>query len=99
MVPAIEQHVEWIAGCIAHARAAGRPIVEATRAAEDAWIAHHEEASSRTLFPACNSWYVGANVSGKPRRVMPYTGGFSAYVEKCDAVAANGYEGLSLTAA
>ena len=96
MVPAIEQHVEWIADCIAHARASGRPRIEATRGAEEGWLAHHEEAAGRTLFPACNSWYVGANVDGKPRGVLPYTGGFSAYVEKCDAVAANDYEGFSL---
>ena len=99
MVPAIEQHVEWIADGIAHARAHGLPRLEASPAAEEAWIAHHEETVGRTLFPSCNSWYVGANVGGKPRRFMPYTGGFSTYVEKCDAVAANGYEGFSLTAA
>ena len=99
MVPAIEQHVEWIADCIAHARAHARPRIEATRTAEAEWIAHHDEEAGRTLFPACNSWYVGANVEGKPRQVMPYTAGFSAYVEKCDAVAANGYKGFSLGAA
>ena len=99
MVPAIEQHVEWIADCITTARASGRPRIEATRGAEEGWLAHHEEAAGRTLFPACNSWYVGANVDGKPRGVLPYTGGFSAYVETCDAVAANDYEGFSLSAA
>ena len=99
MVPAIEQHAEWIADCIAYARARARPRIEATRAAEAEWIAHHEETAGHSLFPACNSWYVGANVDGKPRRVMPYTGGFGAYVEKCDAVAANDYEGFSLSAA
>ena len=99
MVPAIEQHVEWIADCIAYARASGRPCIEATRGAEESWLTHHEEAAGRTLFPACNSWYVGANVDGKPRGVLPYTGGFSAYVETCDAVAANDYEGFSLSAA
>ena len=99
MVPAIEQHVEWIADCIAHARARGRPCIEATRQAEDEWIAHHEEVAGGTVFPGCNSWYVGANVAGKPRRVMPYTGGLPLYIEKCDAVAANGYEGFSLSAA
>ena len=98
MVPAIEQHAEWIADCIAYARAHARPRIEAMRAAEDAWIAHQEEAAGSTLFPACNSWYVGANVEGKPRRVLPYTGGFSAYVEKCDAIVANEYEGFSLSA-
>ena len=99
MIPTIEQHVDWIADCIDHARGCGRPHIEATRQAEDAWIVHHEEVAAGTLFPACNSWYVGANVPGKPRRVTPYTGGFAAYVEKCDSVAANGYEGFSLTAA
>ena len=98
MVPAIEQHVEWIADCIANARACGRPRIEATREAEDGWMAHHEEVAAETLFPSCNSWYVGANVPGKPRKVTPYTGGFPSYIEKCDAVVANGYEGFSLTA-
>ena len=99
MIPTIEQHVDWIADCIDHARGCGRPHIEATRQAEDAWIVHHEEVAGGTLFPACNSWYVGANVPGKPRKVTPYTGGFAAYVERCEAVAANGYEGFSLTAA
>ena len=99
MVPAIEQHVEWIADCIEHARACGRPHIEASLAVENAWIAHHDEVADGTLFPGCNSWYVGANVAGKPRRVMPYTGGFPDYVKKCEAVAASGYEELSLTAA
>ena len=98
MIPAIEQHVEWIADCIAHALARGRPRIEATRAAEDAWISHHDEVAAGTVFPGCNSWYVGANIPGKPRRVTPYTGGFPAYIEKCEEVAANGYEGFTLTA-
>ena len=99
MIPTIEQHVDWIADCIANARACERPLIEATRQAEDGWMAHHEEVAARTLFPSCNSWYVGANVPGKPRTVTPYTGGFSAYVEKCDAVVARSYEGFSLSAA
>ena len=98
MIPSIEQHVEWIADLIGHARARGRPRIEASLAAEDAWIAHHDEVANGTLFPGCNSWYVGANVPGKPRRVMPYTGGFPEYIEKCEAVVANGYEGFALTA-
>ena len=97
MVPAIEQHVEWIADCIAYARACARPRIEASLAAEAEWIAHHDEAAGRTLFPACNSWYVGANVDGKPRGVLPYTGGFDNYVKTCDEVAANDYEGFSLS--
>ena len=97
MVPAIEQHVEWIADFIAHALARRRPRIEASLAAEDAWLAHHDEVANGTVFPGCNSWYVGANVAGKPRRVMPYTGGFPAYIEKCEEVVANGYEGFTLT--
>ena len=61
-------------------------------------MAHHQEVAAETLFPSCNSWYVGANVPGKPRTVTPYTGGMPAYVEKCEAVVANGYEGFTLTA-
>ena len=99
MVPTIEQHVEWIADCVAHARTSGRPCIEATREAEDRWMTHHEEVAAETLFPSCDSWYVGANVPGKPRTVTPYTGGMPAYMEKCEAVAANGYEGFSLSAA
>ena len=99
MIPTIEQHVDWIADCIEHARACGRPQIEANLAAEDAWIAHHDGVANGTLFPGCNSWYVGANVAGKPRRVMPYTGGFPKYIERCEAVVANGYEGFSLSAA
>ena len=98
MVPTIEQHVEWIADCIANARACGRPRIEATREAEDRWMDHHEEVAAETLFPSCNSWYVGANVPGKPRTVTPYTGGMPTYMEKCEAVVANGYEGFALTA-
>ena len=99
MIPSIEQHVDWIADCIDHARGCGRPHIEAILAAEDAWMAHHEEVAAGTLFPSCNSWYVGANVPGKPRKVTPYTGGFATYVERCDAIVARGYEGFSLTAA
>ena len=99
MVPSIEQHVEWIADCIGHARAHGLGRIEPTRAAEDAWVAHNAEVAGGTLFPSCNSWYVGANIPGKPRVVMPYTGGFPAYVERCEAIAARGYEGFALTPA
>jgi cation diffusion facilitator CzcD-associated flavoprotein CzcO len=96
MVPTIEQHVEWIADCIAHARAHHIACVEPTREAEDAWVAHVNEIADCTLFPSCNSWYVGANIPGKPRVFMPYIG-FPPYVEKCNEVAANGYAGFALS--
>ena len=64
------------------------------REAEDSWVEHNNEVADRTLYPLANSWYVGANVPGKARVFMPYVGGVTAYKKKCDAVAANGYEGF-----
>lgn len=95
MVPAIEQHVNWIADCITHMRESGFRRIEAEQGAEDEWVQHVNDVASFTLFPQCNSWYLGANVPGKPRVFMPYVS-FPLYVEKCDEVAANGYEGFRL---
>jgi cation diffusion facilitator CzcD-associated flavoprotein CzcO len=96
MLPSIEQHVDWIADCIGHLRERGLCRIEATGEAEEGWVAHVNEVADGTLFPSCNSWYIGANVPGKPRVFMPYIG-FPPYVQKCDEVAANGYEGFALT--
>jgi len=95
MVPSIEQHVEWIADCIAWLRERGLERIDATPAAEDAWVVHVNEVASLTLYPSCNSWYLGANVPGKPRVFMPYLG-FPPYVEKCNEVAARDYEGFTI---
>ena len=95
MLPSIEQHADWIANLLDHARAERRSIVEATVEAEDDWVAHVDDAANHTLFPSCNSWYLGANVPGKPRVFMPYPR-MPAYVRRCDRVAANGYEGFTL---
>jgi cyclohexanone monooxygenase len=96
MVPSIEQHVDWIAACIAWLRARGLERIDATAAAEDAWVAHVNEIAGLTLYPSCNSWYLGANVPGKPRVFMPHLG-FPPYVQKCNEVAARGYEGFTVT--
>jgi cyclohexanone monooxygenase len=96
MLPTIEQHVEWITDCLAYLRARGYGRIEATDAAETAWVAHVNERADATLFPTCNSWYLGANVPGKPRVFMPYIG-FPPYVQKCNEVAANGYAGFALS--
>ena len=95
MIPSIEQHVNWITDCIAWLGANGHSCIDATRAAEDAWVEHVNEVASMTLYPTCNSWYLGANVPGKPRVFMPYLG-VPPYVEKCNEVAARGYEGFRL---
>jgi cyclohexanone monooxygenase len=97
MIVSIEQHVDWIADCITHLGRGGHEGIEATVAAEDAWVAHVNEMGALTLYPRANSWYMGANVPGKPRVFMPYVGGVGTYRQKCDAVAARGYEGFTLS--
>ncbi|WNG36542.1 NAD(P)/FAD-dependent oxidoreductase [Archangium violaceum] len=96
-IVSIEQHVDWIADCITYLREHRLERIEATVEAEDSWVAHARELVERTLFPLADSWYIGANIPGKPRVFMPYIGGVGAYRKKCDAVAAQGYEGFSLT--
>ena len=78
-------------------RASGLDRIEATTAAQEAWMAHVAEVAAFTLFPRAASWYVGANVPGKPRVFMPYVGGFDRYKKRCDEVAAKGYEGFTLS--
>ena len=99
MAVAIEQHVEWISDCIAWLGDRQVGAIEATEAAQDEWVAHVNEVADTTVYPLANSWYLGANVPGKPRVFMPYIGGFPVYRAKCDEVAAAGYEGFALTRA
>jgi cation diffusion facilitator CzcD-associated flavoprotein CzcO len=99
MMVSIEQHVEWITDCIAALRERGVAAIEATVEAEDAWVAHVEEVGNMTLYPTADSWYMGSNVPGKPRVFMAYIGGVGVYREKCDDVAAKGYEGFALSPA
>lgn len=97
MILAIEQHTDWIADCLTHLRTHGYKRIEARRAAQDKWVQHVNEVADSTLYPLANSWYVGANIPGKPRVFMPYVGGFAGYKRTCDAIAANGYDGFVLT--
>lgn len=97
MVVSIEQHIDWISACIASMGERQQDTIEATQAAEDAWVAHVNEVADMTLYPQANSWYIGANVAGKPRVFMPYVAGVGVYRQKCDEVAANGYEGFALS--
>ena len=96
MMVSIEQHVNWIGDCLAWLRARGHARIEASVAAENAWGEHVNAVAGLTLYPHCNSWYLGANVPGKPRVFMPLIG-FPPYVEKCKAVAQRGYEGFMLS--
>jgi len=96
MMVSIHQHVNWIGECIQYLRDNEIVSIEATLEAEQAWVIHVNEVADTTLYPQCNSWYLGANIPGKTRVFMPLVG-FPAYLDKCSEVAANGYEGFDLT--
>ena len=94
---AIETSVDWASDLIAHMRADGLSRIECTTEAEDAWVEHVNKVAHTTLYPRCNSWYLGTNIPGKPRIFMPYVG-VPPYVETCRQVAAAGYQGFTLQA-
>ena len=96
MMPAIEHHVEWIAECIGYLREHGLNTIEATPEAEERWTTHCAEVAVGNLRSTCDSWYVGANIPGKARVLMPYIGGFPLYTDKCSEVASSDYAGFSL---
>jgi cyclohexanone monooxygenase len=99
MIQAIEQHVDWMADCIAHMRDIGAATIEPIERYEDEWVEHVTEVSQVSLRSTCSSWYVGANIPGRPRVFMPYIGGFPVYVQKCNEVMTNGFEGFVLEGA
>jgi cyclohexanone monooxygenase len=98
MMVSIEQHVDWIADCLGYLTDRRFDCIEPSPAAENAWVQHVNEVADTTLYPSAASWYMGANIPGKPRVFMPYIGGVGAYRQTCDEVAAKGYEGFSLAA-
>jgi cyclohexanone monooxygenase len=93
---AIEDHVDFVAEAITYMRDRGLDVIEATLESEDKWVADALEISSQTLLPGTDSWYMGANIPGKPRICMLYLGGAPAYRATCDDVVANGYTGFTL---
>jgi cation diffusion facilitator CzcD-associated flavoprotein CzcO len=100
MPVAIEQHVEWITDCIAHLRAHQLDRIEANPDAVDRWVDENNAAANATLLPQVqHSWYLGANVPGKPRVFMPYAGGMAHYRKLCQEIAARGYDGFTLSRA
>jgi cyclohexanone monooxygenase len=96
MIAAIEQHVNWIHDLLAHVKASGYARVEADPQSETKWVSHVNDVANSTLYPLANSWYVGANIPGKPRVFMPYVAGLDKYRDICDDVAAKGYTGLMM---
>jgi cyclohexanone monooxygenase len=99
MIQAIEQHVDWMADCMAHLRDLGAATIEPKPQDEDDWVEHVNEVSKVSLRSTCSSWYVGANIAGRPRVFMPYIGGFPIYVQKCNEVMSNGFEGFAIEGA
>lgn len=97
VIVSIEQHVEWIADCLAHMDRQGHTRVEAQQSAQDRWVQHVQEVANGTLFVTANSWYMGANIPGKPRVFLPYIGGFSTYASHCQEVVKKGYEGFDFS--
>jgi cyclohexanone monooxygenase len=97
MIVSIEQHVDWITDCLSYMRNRGAEVIEATHPAEDKWVAHVNEVAAGTLYPQANSWYMGANIPGKPQIFMPYIGGVGVYRQICNDVAAKDYEGFAMT--
>jgi cyclohexanone monooxygenase len=97
MIVTIEQHVNWIMDCVDYMREKELASIEANPDAEEQWVRQGNEIADMTLMPRCNSWYLGANVPGKPRVFMPFVGGLPMYFETCDKVASNGYHGFTLS--
>lgn len=96
MVVSIEQHVDWVLDCLGHLNACGFDVIEPTEMAEAGWTQHVNDCADITLYPAANSWYIGANVPGKPRVFLPYCAGFDFYRATCDEVVARDYLGFKL---
>ena len=92
-----QQHTDWIAEFLEYMRLNGFTRFDVEQQAEDAWVLHNNDIADSTLYPLANSWYVGANVPGKPRVFMPYVGGFDRYKRACDELAQNGYPGLQFS--
>ena len=96
MVSSIEQHVDWITDCLGYMRSRGLASIEPDLQKQDQWVEHVNQVADATLYPLANSWYMGANIPGKPRVFMPYVAGLDKYRKICDDIAAKGYEGFVL---
>ena len=96
MTTCLQQQVDWITGCIEFAIQHGKQVVEASKEFEDDWVQHHDETAAKTLVVKTDSWYMGSNVDGKPRRLLSYIGGAGDYHRRCAEIAAQGYPGFEM---
>jgi acetone monooxygenase len=97
MTTCLQQQVDWITHCIQAVKAQGKRVIEPTKETEDRWVAHHDETANKTLVVKTDSWYMGSNVAGKPRRLLSYIGGVGNYRQRCEDVAAGGYQGFAMS--
>ena len=95
MIPTIEQHVNWIADGLSHLRDNNLVTMEAQESAEQQWVETVGRVAEKSLWGACDNWYTGSNVPGKPRVFMLYVDWVS-YLETCEDVVADGYRGFAL---
>ena len=96
VIVSAEQHVNWLAALLGHLREQGVDRIEADPVAQTEWTQHCTDLANRTLYPQADSWYLGANIPGKPRVFMPYVGGNALYQTEIDKVAGQGYAGFVL---
>lgn len=96
MTTCLQQQVDWISDCIAHVESKGLTLIEPTKAKQDEWVDHHDEIANKTLVVKTNSWYMGSNVEGKPRRLLSYIGGVGQYRQLCSEAAESGYAGFEM---
>ncbi|MEM7540822.1 MAG: NAD(P)/FAD-dependent oxidoreductase [Pseudomonadota bacterium] len=97
MTTCLQQQVDWVSDCIEWMLDNGRCVIEPTQAKQDEWVEHHDDTANATLMMRTNSWYTGANIEGKPRRLLSYIGGANNYRRICEDVKQSGYEGFALT--
>jgi cyclohexanone monooxygenase len=99
MIVGIEHHVEWICDALQYLKFHGFCRIEASEEAEKNWVEHVNQAANKTLLPLANSWFLGANIPGKPRVFMPYVAKIGVYRKECQDIADEGYKGFKLSTA
>ena len=97
MATCLQQQVDWVTDCIGHLRERGSDSIEPSAEKEAQWVQHHDDTANATLIAKTNSWYTGANIEGKPKRLLSYIGGVGNYRKMCDETTASGYEGFEIT--
>ncbi|MEM8941455.1 MAG: NAD(P)/FAD-dependent oxidoreductase [Pseudomonadota bacterium] len=96
MTTCLQQQVDWITDAVVYLRDQHKHTMEPTAEREEEWVQHHDEVANSTLLLSVNSWYVGGNIEGKPRRLLSYIGGVGVYRDLCDEIKANNYPGFVL---